>query len=648
MHTLVTLVSSAPYIEPPNNPIAILGLLVLAVLIGWGAYRWRGKKQAWKSKEWAILAGLIILGIATNLFLGLRLPSEGALPRPLLPDEPPGPALMFLGALPWILAGCVLGVVPAVVVGAVSGLALALFDTHSLFSMVLTAGPALCYAGLVNQKYRTFFYRMLRHPLVAGLAVTIVYAVLFFSVNLLDTNGPLVARVDYTLTRLNMTVMAMAVEILIGSLVAEGLYVFLPGLFANQGPYVPSPSERSLQIRFFNGTGLLVVLLLLTLMVGDWVIAGQAARRLLEQRLSSTAKIAADSIPFFLESGQNLILQMAGDQRLVSTQRDQLSTVLSDDLRSVPYFRQLYLYDRNGNPITGYPNQDEGKLGISDEERKGIHFALDGVTIQTYTVGPAQGETTAQVSFLANITDEQGNIQGVLLGRSDLASNPFTRPIIQAMEDMRNDNTLGVPSSGVYGTIVDDAGQILYHPTASRLMTKYQGITQDLPYFYDETGPEGTRNLVFFQPTVGRSWAVILTAPAELAQQLALTIALPMLVMILVILAVAVIGLRLGLRVVTASLQTLAGEAARISQGQLNHPLAVKGEDEVGQLGRAFEQMRVSLKARLDELNRLLVVSQGVASTLEFEGAVRPILEAAHTNGASMARVALAADPELD
>jgi PAS domain S-box-containing protein len=60
--------------------------------------------------------------------------------------------------------------------------------------------------------------------------------------------------------------------------------------------------------------------------------------------------------------------------------------------------------------------------------------------------------------------------------------------------------------------------------------------------------------------------------------------------------------------------------------------------------------MRLSLKARLGELNRLLLVSQGVASTLDIGEAVRPVLEAALSTGASSARVVLAPAiiPELN
>ena len=107
--------------------------------------------------------------------------------------------------------------------------------------------------------------------------------------------------------------------------------------------------------------------------------------------------------------------------------------------------------------------------------------------------------------------------------------------------------------------------------------------------------------------------------------------------------------LRFSLRAVTASLQNLALETNRISSGQLDSPLAIDGNDEVGQLRHAFENMRSSLKARLDELNRLLQVSRGVASSLEFEESVKPVMEAALSTGANAVRVVLSAEalPEM-
>jgi len=99
--------------------------------------------------------------------------------------------------------------------------------------------------------------------------------------------------------------------------------------------------------------------------------------------------------------------------------------------------------------------------------------------------------------------------------------------------------------------------------------------------------------------------------------------------------------MRVGINAVTASLQNLTSEAGRLAKGHLESPLQVEGVDEVGKLRRAFEKMRFSLKARLEELNRLLIVSQGVASSLEISDAVQPVLEAALATGASSARIVI-------
>ena len=120
-------------------------------------------------------------------------------------------------------------------------------------------------------------------------------------------------------------------------------------------------------------------------------------------------------------------------------------------------------------------------------------------------------------------------------------------------------------------------------------------------------------------------------------------------VMIIILFLIAALVLRFSLRTVTASLQNLAQETNRISSGQLDSPLEMGGNDEVGQLRHAFENMRSSLKARLDELNRLLQVSRGVASSLEFQESVKPVMEAALSTGASAVRVVLSPEalPEM-
>jgi methyl-accepting chemotaxis protein len=65
-----------------------------------------------------------------------------------------------------------------------------------------------------------------------------------------------------------------------------------------------------------------------------------------------------------------------------------------------------------------------------------------------------------------------------------------------------------------------------------------------------------------------------------------------------------------------------------IAQGSLEEQVDIKGIDEVGRLGAAFEKMRLGLKSRLSELDDLLEVSKGIASNFEIGNTSAHLLKA--------------------
>jgi len=140
----------------------------------------------------------------------------------------------------------------------------------------------------------------------------------------------------------------------------------------------------------------------------------------------------------------------------------------------------------------------------------------------------------------------------------------------------------------------------------------------------------------------------VLTVPAYRTQQIAMSIALPLLGIIIILSLVGILLMQISLARSLTRCKIWQVKPV-VWQRATDQPVTVESVDEVGQLGRAFEQMRLSLKNRLDELNRLLQVSQGVASSLEVSEAVQPILESALASGACSARVVLSPQvmPEL-
>ena len=627
MQPVWTLLTKLRYL----NPIPPAGWLVwlgLAGLLGVALFNWRKYHIQWNARATWTLVALIIAVPLTSLLFGVEFSTGSTLPVPGRPEEPQGSTMMLFSAIPWILAGGLLGPFASAGLGMFSGLLRGIWDTHSLFTMLEFGLLGIVFAVANRQRYRTLMYRLLRQPLARALSLTLIHAVLFVMSALftVSPSSSVIGRLDYALSNLGVVSLTFAGEMLIAGITAQVIAMIFPNYWGGLGMLQPSPSERSIETRFIFGAGTIISVLLITLLVGDWIVAGAAARRLLQKRLQSSAELASHNVPFFLETGQNLVLQIANDPRLQDADAD-VSTVLTEHSRSVPYFTHLAIFDEETKTIlASYPA--DAVLQLTRQEEEGLILAQGGVPNQIYTVPPVTAGEAAGVSFLAVIpgTDR------VLIGRTYLSANPYTRSIINNLNSLTEVNGAGK-------LIAED--RIVYHSRADQNWTVYDGERRDAPAFFDETDSLGIRQLVYYQPVPGHPWAVVLTIPAQETQQIAINIALPISLMIILLGLIALISLRVNLRTVTGSLQGLATEAKYLSTGQLDRPLRVDGEDEVSELRRAFEQMRVSLQARLQDLNRLLVASQGVASSLTLGDALQPVLEAVVANGASSARIVL-------
>ena len=638
MSFFLTLLAGIAFPAPPTLAGWVVWVLLLGVLV-YALVAWRTYQPAWNGRKWGIFIAFLVLIPLTSLFIGLRLTSASARPLPGLPADAPGSALMVFSGIPWLLGGGLLGPAGAAVLGAFAGLLRGVWDTYSLFSILELALMGAWFATNTRQRYRTRIYKLLRQPLVSALLL-IPFHTLFYVISSLftqwgvDISAPTTARLDFALSNSGIVTLAFGGEMLVAGIVAQVVSVALPGLWGGKQPLQPSPAERSLESRFVFAVGTFISLLLLTLLIGDWVVAGRAAREMLADRLSSAGESAAQTVPFFLETGQNLTVQLASDPRLLTASGDELKSIIGLRIQAVPYFDQFLVLDANSKALlAGYPAPATStSFNLYPDEETGMLLASSGVLTQIYSIPPGSENDKPRVTFMVAIVDAFGQVQRVLIGRTTLVTNPLTLPLIESIDHMVD--------LGGTGILLDENNRIIYYSEGTQ-PTEYNGERSIEASFGDATAPDGTRQLVYYQPVIGRPWAIVLTVPAQQAQQIALDIAMPLSIMIIFLALAAMISLRVGLRVVTGSLQGLASEANRIADGNLDHPLQTEGVDEVGQLRRAFEQMRSSLQARLEEINSLLRVSQDVASSLEMQDSVKPVLEAILSTGANSVSVVL-------
>lgn len=634
MQFFLTLLSDIAFPSLPTPLGWAAWLLLLGVLV-YALWVWKPYRFAWRRIHWVIFLVLLFLVPFANLFLGIRLTWIPSRPLPGLPAGAAGSALMVFSALPWIVGGGLLGPLGAALLGGLAGLLRGVWDFYSIFPLLEFALLGAWFSANMRQRYRTPVYRWLRQPLFAALLLVPVH-VLFYLVGALFTQWsvqgfvPVTARLDLALSNAPLVALVFGAEMLVAGLLAQVLAMTVPSLWGNDQPLQPSPAERSLQSRFVLGAGAFILLILLALLVGDWMVAGRVARDMLRDRLAVAAESTAESVPVFFETGQTLAQQAAADPDMAAATGDALTSVLAQRIQTVPYFDQMLVIGLNDSSLLGgYPAADTAAFRLYPEEQSALLLASGGVQSQVYSIAPSSADEPARVIFMELIPQSQR----VLIGRTTLATNPMMSLLVEGMDRMRD--------LGGGGILLDENGRVIHASQGAQITALQSAAGVSEPLFYDETAADGTRHLVYLQPVDGHPWVVALAVPASQSQQIALDIALPLSVMIISLALVAMALLRVGLGVVTRSLQGLASEANRIAGGDLTHPLPAKGEDEVGQLRSAFEQMRSSLQARLGEINSLLRVSQGVASSLEVQESLRPVLDAVLGMGANSASILL-------
>lgn len=515
-----------------------------------------------------------------------------------------------LAALPWLLAAGWLGPGAALLVALVTGLVRAGYYTHTLATVWLELTLAWAAAWAFHQPYRTRLFRLLRHPLGAWVALAALAGVGQLAELRLLLLAPTVAWQAW---------LARVGELFVAAALAAGVYAWRRVPWGATQTDQPSPAERSLLGRFLARSLPLNLILAAFLLVFTLVGAYRFADEQVQAQIQVLGRSAAESVPTFLEQGQFWMENLVRDPQQPGTDDPAAwQGWLVEVARRSAFFSSLWLLDgANMIPVAIFPGQRAPHL--TEEERQAVTFALAGVPFQVVTAWPVEANRAAWVVFVAPLPDRP---QWVLLGRADLATNPHAQGVSRSLRMVRD--------LGGVGLVLDEQGRVLYPPEQAAPPLEIPPL-EDLKEGVKHRGvlPSGERVGLWVWSALGRNWRVVVLIPEQVVQEQALGWFYPLVVLLLVVYAVLFWGIERILSSVIASLGVLTQEAQRIAGGDLEHALDTRGEDEVARLRGAFEYMRRKLRARLEELRRLLQVSQRVASSAEAEGVVWPVLEAA-------------------
>ena len=309
---------------------------------------------------------------------------------------------------------------------------------------------------------------------------------------------------------------------------------------------------------------------------------------------------------------------------------------MTEGVRTGAFFDEMVLTDAAGQPLNLYPTSAQKQL--TDEEKLLVTRAISS-TAPGMSEVHRRSDNTLVVSFVVPVDDRKGKVSA-LIGRARLNVNPTMTRALSGLQ-----KTLGAGE----GFVVDERGRIVLSPRAERLMTEWQPRTGQPPLAGSRRRPSlyqfrrGRNAPVDLCPPVeGYPWTAVIELPYSSVLGLAAQVSTPLLLLLLALMVVAGVVMFFVSGAVTRPVRVLSQAATRIAEGKLEEAVQVNGEGEVGQLGDVFEQMRASLKGRLDDLSLLLHVSQQVAASLDLERGIPPILEGAlQTSGAFAARLVL-------
>jgi PAS domain S-box-containing protein len=318
---------------------------------------------------------------------------------------------------------------------------------------------------------------------------------------------------------------------------------------------------------------------------------------------------------------------------------------LRRDIRTVIFFDQFLLFDESGERLAMYPPPTAGDPQLTPQERLLLERGLESGAPQISPVHRSNRGLVIQ-SFLAPLTrpgtaSESDMPSRVLLGRTQLDVNPIIGRILASLQWT---NARGE------GFVVNSKGEIVAHPDANMLLAEHRSDGAGSPvatalggWAYRSRNPrDNTRELVYHLPVEGYPWTVVVRLPYEVVLEQARQIATPLLGLQVLLGGGLVIVLSLVTNWLTQPLQELATAADRIAEGDLSHRVEIPGQDEVARVGDAFEDMRVRLRNRMEDLSLLLDVSQSVSATLELQEGVPFILEGAlRATQAQVARIVL-------
>jgi len=601
--------------------IGFVGIILISVCLRDRRFRLDRPTLVWS----AILSVLILV---LTPFLGI-LPRTGLT---LGAGEVPFQHLMFFASVPWMVAGGVLGILPATILAGVSGLLLAYLDAHNIFTPLVLMATAVVFSWGMRQRYRTTLFKWLRFPVVAAILSLMVTVPLVFVALTLSTPGTTAARVAIALVRFPMVMFAFGGMVLMGGLVCVIVQAFTQSSWGSKAPLQPAPGEINIKYRLLAYAVPISMIIMTGVFTSSWRVSQNHARKMMVRQMTGASDVAVKGLNIFLETGKHLVRDLALDLREMSGSSESVSNRLDPSFQPLPYFDQISLFDTDGNHLGGF-DPVAGLDSTSFLDFDGLADAVineDSPLVFWSSVGEDDQDTWAV--FVLVVDDSSGQYAQILWGQTIFEDNLYAQSFFRAMDEL--------VQQGGYWQIIGNGGKVLLGWGGEDSSDGLIGTSYATPTFYQSRTADGLTLLHYDQPITGTSWVIAATLPGTTLQEMAWQATYPLLLITAGAALIVFLLIWVGLSLVISEMDTMA--AAIDAVASTNYDLDEFQERSRGYksyFSKAFQNMIAKLQHRIEAQAELLSVSGRIAGQLNSKDALYLILGAALTQGASSARV---------
>lgn len=533
---------------------------------------------------------------------------------------------------PIALAAGLVGPHAALVAGLLSGLGRLVGGSAEPIALAIWALAGAVAANMLRQPYAGRLGQLLRHPVI-GIIVTGLTVLLARFLNAMFIRGIPDLYSLFFATQVNVAAsLAMLVEVGLASVIAVVVQRMAQGRWFVPARRQSFPWNGSLRKRLLWGVLPLIVTGYVGLIAASygntlWMAPSRMARQLHPQLEGMKSNVPA----FMAEGGRQLSLaaltvsEVVGEQ-LTAENTTRTTNILTAIKTQSALFDGLWYEDRpvpqmmasSGLPFEAL-NAPVVRMLMEDSTLTGQPqwaVIVSGVTREVYWAVPVPSATSEEW-------------QGVLVARATVDQSLLVTILAQMQ-------VLGGGSTTVY--LTDNTGQVLAGtgsatlPDVWRPGQRVRGLTLNSRHpgsAFVQSVPNGQQQLVLIVPVQNaEAWQLVTVVPFDVVLNNPASNGLPMvLAALLPILVVAVTAVIVAKT--TTRLNHLILSSRKLAEVDFTQGVQLHGDDEIAELSSALENMRHSLRERLEELALLRTVAQNATDSLNLPRTLPPILHAA-------------------